>query len=140
MITKDTLSIATLLDVLKAAFVEASVDGDGDIVTREDYRAYIQVPSGAECIRFLAQFSSTETATRDGLLSYANRVNAALRVPRAYLVEGADIPTTGKRAMVIDEYVYVDAGLEEASFISSLRRFHRALRSVVEQDSDNVMA
>ena len=134
MITKETLSIARLMEVLKAAYMEASLDSDGDIVTREDYRAYVQVPESADAMRYLAQFSVNTSASRDGLLEFTNRVNAGLRVPRAYLVD-AD----GRRSIVIDEYVYVDAGLEESSFISSLRRFHRSLRAVVQQDTDNVL-
>ena len=68
------------------------------------------------------------------MLEYANQVNAQLRVPRAYLID-----VEGRRSIVIDEYVYVDAGLAEASFISALRRFHRSLRSAVDQDKDNVL-
>lgn len=75
--------------------------------------------------------------SKELLLEYANKVNSALRVPRAYLFDGE---VGGRRAMVIDEYVYIDSGLAEASFVSSLRRFHRALRSAVEQDTGNVLA
>ena len=134
MITKESLSIASLMEVLKTAYVEASLDPDGDILSKEDYRVYVQVPAGADSIRFLTQFASSAGASRDGLLEYANRVNAQLRVPRAYLIDAE-----GRRSIVIDEYVYVDAGLAEASFISALRRFHRSLRSAVDQDTDNVL-
>ena len=63
MITRETLSIARLMEVLTTAYVEASLDTDGDILTKEDYRVYVQVPAGADSIRFLTQFSAATGAS-----------------------------------------------------------------------------
>jgi hypothetical protein len=135
MITQEGLSTESLLEILKTAFVEASLDPDNDIVTKEDFHVYVQVPSGANAIRFMSQFTANPSADAPAVLVYVNRVNQNLRLPRAYSIDGPE-----RRAVVFDQYVYIDAGIAESSFVSALRRFHRSIRSAVDQDTENALS
>jgi hypothetical protein len=106
------------------------------VITAEGLvKVYIQVPSGANAIRFMSQFSAQAAAERSVILEYVNRVNRNLRLPRAYFMEMED-----RKSVIFDHYLYVDSGIAEASFVASLRRFHRVLRSAVDQDTENALA
>jgi hypothetical protein len=134
MIPKNGATIQALFEVLQAAFYDSSIEADGDILTREDYRVWVQAPD-SNVIRFLSQFSLNPAGGHADRLEYVNAVNSQLRLPRACLFEGK-----GRWWVIFDHYVYVDGGLPKSSFVAMLRRFHRALDGAIKVDANDVLA
>jgi hypothetical protein len=134
MIPRNGATIAALFEVLQAAFYDASIEPDGDILTREDYRVWVQAPD-TNAIRFLSQFSVKPSGDHADRLEYVNAVNGRLRIPRAALFKGTD-----QWWLIFDHYVYVDGGLPKSSFVAMLRPFHRSLDGAIKLDTKDVLA
>jgi hypothetical protein len=131
MITTEGLSIATIQQLLNDAYFEVSLDQDGDIVVKDQYRSWVQVPPSADCVRFMSQFGAKPEAADVAKIAFANRVNQQLRVPRAYLNQHG--------GFTFDHYVYVEGGLPKRNLVQVLRRFMRSLQMALDLDELDVV-
>ena len=120
-----------LRDLFVGAYMDASLDEDGDVLVKESYRSYLVPAQDAAWIRLFCPFKGNETATMPDKLTYANKINAELIVVRTYV--------TDKGGFVFEEYLPVEGGITKRAIVLATRRFHRMVESAVRADEKNVL-
>ena len=120
-----------LRDLFLSAYMDASLDEDGDVLVKEAYRAYLVPAQDAAWIRLYSPFKGNEATTMEDKLAYANKVNADLIIVRAYVTE--------KGGFIFEEYLPVEGGITNRALVLATRRFHRMLESAVRADDKNVL-
>ncbi len=120
-----------LRDLFVAAYMDATLDEDGDVLVKEQYRSYLVPASDAAWIRLYSPFKSNEAATMEDKLAYANKINADMIVVRTYV--------TDKGGFIFEEYLPVEGGITKRALVLATRRFHRMLESAVRADEKNVL-
>lgn len=120
-----------LRDLFVAAYMDASLDEDGDVLVKERYRSYLVPASDAAWIRLYSPFKSSEAVSMEDKLAYANKINADMIVVRTYV--------TDKGGFIFEEYLPVEGGITKRALVLATRRFHRMLESAVRADEKNVL-
>jgi hypothetical protein len=120
-----------LRDLFVAAYMDAALDEDGDVVVKESYRSYLMPSQDAAWIRLYSPFKASEAATMEDKLAYVNKVNNDLVIVRAYV--------TSSGGFVFEEYLPVEGGITKRAIVFAVRRFHRMLESAVRADEGNVL-
>lgn len=120
-----------LKDLFLAAYMDASLDDDGDVMVKEQYRTYLIPASDNAWIRLYSPFKTNEAAAPEDKLAYVNKVNADLIIVRAYVTE--------KGGFIFEEYLPVEGGITKRALVLAVRRFHRMLEAAVRADVKNVL-
>jgi hypothetical protein len=120
-----------LRDLFVSAYMDSSLDEDGDVLVKETYRSYLVPAQDAAWIRLYSPFKGNEAATMADKLAYANRINAELILVRTYV--------TDKGGFIFEEYLPVEGGINKRALVLATRRFHRMLESAVRADDKNVL-
>jgi hypothetical protein len=120
-----------LRDLFVAAYMDASIDEDGDVLVKESYRSYLVPSQDAAWIRLYSPFKGNEATALEDKLAYANKVNADLIIVRAYVTE--------KGGFIFEEYLPVEGGITKRALVLAVRRFHRMLESAIRADEKNVL-
>ena len=120
-----------LRDLFIAAYMDASLDEDGDVLIKESYRSYLVPNSDASWIRLYSPFKGNEAASMEDKLAYVNKVNADLVIVRAYV--------TDKGGFIFEEYLPVEGGTTKRAIVLATRRFHRMLESAIRADEKSVL-
>lgn len=123
-------------DALKTLFQEAymdvSVDTDGDLIVKDNYRCYLRPDPDGRLISIYAIFGSSAEALQPDKLAYINRVNDQVKLIRA------SVSANGK--FFFDYYLSVEGGISKRSIVMAVRRFFSCLGSALREDTDNVVA
>jgi hypothetical protein len=123
-------------DALKAlfeeAYMEVSVDSDGDLIVKDNYRCYLRPDQDGRLISIYAIFGCAEGALPEDKLTYINRVNDQVKLIRA------SVSSNGK--FFFDYYLSVEGGISKRSIVLSVRRFFSCLGSALREDTGNVVA
>jgi hypothetical protein len=120
-----------LKDLFVAAYMDASLDEDGDVLIKEQYRSYLIPSSDAAWIRLYSPFKGNPEATNDDKLAYANKVNKDLIIVRAYVNDNG--------GFIFEEYLPVEGGITKRALVFAVRRFHRMLETAIRSDEKNVL-
>ena len=120
-----------LRDLFVAAYMDASLDEDGDVLVKEQYRSYLVPSNDAAWIRLYSPFKSNPSATLEDKLAWANKINADLIVVRTYVAESG--------GFIFEEYLPVEGGITKRALVLATRRFHRMLESAIRSDDKNVL-
>jgi hypothetical protein len=120
-----------LKDLFVAAYMDASLDEDGDVLIKESYRSYLIPSQDAVWIRLYSPFKGNESATMEDKLAYANKVNRDLIIVRAYVNDNG--------GFIFEEYLPVEGGITKRAVVLATRRFHRMLESAIRADEKNVL-
>ena len=132
LIAPENLSKEFLKAILDAAFVDASFDGDGDLMVKEQVRCYVLLDDSKERIRLLAQFRFLESATPGQRLECANQINSQYIIARAIVGPGNalrftwDIPVAG--------------GITRKAFVLALKRFCTIPHEAIGACAGNLIA
>jgi hypothetical protein len=116
MITPENLSAELLRPILEAAYMEVSVDSDGDLLVKDRIRCFV-IPNreSKDRIKLLAQFGFAPSASQLERLEMVNKINADY-----IMVKSTVRPNDGLRF----EYdVMVGGGLTSRNFVLTLKRF-----------------
>jgi hypothetical protein len=123
-------------DALKAlfeeAYMEVSVDTDGDLIVKDNYRCYLRPDQDGRLISIYAIFGANEAAAEADKLAYINRVNDQVKLIRA------SVSANGK--FFYDYYLSVEGGISKRSVVLAVRRFFSCLGSALREDTANVVA
>jgi hypothetical protein len=123
-------------DALKAifgeAFMDASLDTDGDLIVKDNYRCYLRPDSDGRLISVYAIFGANESAAAADKLAYVNRVNDQVKLIRA------SVSDNGK--FFFDYYLSIEGGVSKRSIVLAVRRFFSCLASALREDTTNVVA
>jgi hypothetical protein len=117
IITPENVTKELLKAICDAAYMETSVDADGDVVVRDGgIRGYLILSSHHRHIRIMAQFSVTEGANKFEVLEFLNRVNDEYVLVRCALINNG-------KGVRFDHYVCLPGGVRPANLVQTIKRF-----------------
>jgi hypothetical protein len=126
------ISVETLKALFEEAYMEASIDTDGDLIVKDNYRCYLRPDPDGRLISIYAIFGANPDATPEDKLAYANRVNDQVK-----LIRGS---VSGNGKFFFDYYLSVEGGISKRAVVMSVRRFFSCLGSALREDTANVVA
>ena len=126
------ISQDTLKKMFEEAYMEVSVDTDGDLIVKDNYRCYLRPDPDGRLISIYAIFGASETAAPADKLTYINHVNDQVKMIRA------SVSANGK--FFFDYYLSVEGGVSKRAIVMSVRRFFSCLGSALREDTANVVA
>ncbi|MGA3058548.1 MAG: YbjN domain-containing protein [Candidatus Limnocylindrales bacterium] len=122
----------TLKKLFEEAYMEVSVDTDGDLIVKDNYRCYLRPDPDGRLISVYAIFGANSSAKQADKLAYVNHVNDQVKLIRA------SVSANGK--FFFDYYLSVEGGISKRSIVMSVRRFFSCLGSALREDTANVVA
>jgi hypothetical protein len=131
LIYPENITKEGLRDLFVQAYMDASLDEDGDVLVKEQYRSYLVPSSDAAWIRLYSPFKANEQAAQEDKLAYVNKINADLIIVRAYVNQNG--------GFIFEEYLPVEGGITKRALVLATRRFHRMLESAIRADDKNVL-
>jgi len=120
-----------LAKVFKDAFMDVTVESDGDLKIKDVYNAFVSTDEKSRFIRFRVLIRCSETADDGARLKYTNSVNTEFIVVRA---------TDRKSAIVYDYYLIIEGGVTKKNIVLTFRKFMPCVGSAVAADSTGVLA
>jgi hypothetical protein len=121
-----------LKKLFEEAYMETSIDKDGDVIVQDNYRCYLRPDQDGRLISVYAIFGTQESASMADKLAYVNRVNDQVKLIRA------SVSSNGK--FFFDYYIAVEGGITKRSIVLGVRRFFSCLGSALKEDTGNVVA
>lgn len=125
------ISAAALKQLFEEAYMEVSVDTDGDVIVKDNYRCYLRPDPDGRLVSIYAIFGAAEAEGADKL-AYVNRVNDQVKMIRA------SVSANGK--FFFDYYLSVEGGISKRAVVMAVRRFFSCLGSALREDTGNVVA
>lgn len=134
LIYPEGISTDSLKKLLEEAYMEVSVDTDGDLIVQDNYRCYLRPDPDGRLISVYAIFGANDDAVISAKLAYVNRVNDQIKLIRV------SVSDNGK--FFFEYYVSVEGGVTKRSIAMAVRRFFSCLASALkeETDTENVVA
>jgi hypothetical protein len=132
LILPEAVSTDSLRELFEQAYMEVSVDSDGELVVKEDYLCYLRPDQDGRLILVYAVFGAAKGAQDADKLAFVNYVNDQIKLIRA------SISASGR--FTFDYYIPVDGGVSRRSLVLAVRRFLSCLRQAIAADTGNVMA
>jgi hypothetical protein len=126
------ISADALKKLFEEAYMEVSVDTDGDVIVKDNYKCYLRPDPDGRLISFYAIFGAADGAADPDKLAYINRVNDQVKLIRA------SVSANGK--FFFDYYFSVEGGVSKRAIVMSVRRFFSCLGSALREDTANVVA
>jgi Putative bacterial sensory transduction regulator len=121
-----------LKKLFEEAYMEVSIDSDGDLIVRDNYRCYLRPDPDGRLISIYAIFGADDKAVEADKLAYINRVNDQVKLIRA------SVSSNGK--FFYDYYLSVEGGISKRAVVMAVRRFFSCLGSALREDTGNVVA
>jgi hypothetical protein len=131
LVTPETVSKDMLKTLFTDAYMDTSVDNDGDIVVKDSYRAWVMPATDGTWIRLYSLFKPNPAASAEDKLAFVNRLNDELIILRAWVTD------TG--GFGFEWYVPVEGGTTKKAIVFAVKRFHHLLQSAVNKDDKNVI-
>ena len=126
------INAESLKQLFEEAYMEVSVDTDGDLIVKDNYRCYLRPDPDGRLISIYAIFGAAAEAAQPDKLVYINRVNAQVKLIRA------SVSANGK--FFFDYYPSVEGGISKRAIVLAVRRFFSCLGSALREDTGNVVA
>lgn len=123
LITPDNVSKELLLSLFDAAFMEASLDDDGDVVVRDECMCIVVPSKEKKKIRLLTIFRFSPSTTEVQQLAAVNEIN------KGYVIVKA---TVGKGGRLFLEYdLALDGGVTRKAVVLLVKRFCSIPRAAI---------
>ena len=113
LITADNVSKELLQSIFDAAFMETSIDGDGDLVVKNDFWTFVLPYKEARYINILTFFDFKPEATMSQRLDCANNIN------KDFVIARAAVMSNGKLFLSYD--FSLDGGLSKKYFVLTVK-------------------
>jgi hypothetical protein len=137
MIEKSEFTAQALLDIYKTAYMDATMDDDGDISVKIDgikVGAIADPDRGFFSLR--AIFGVRPTATRQQILELCNRLNDHLVMARFCLPDATPEP-----CMYVDHFTVLEGGITGEEVVNATRRIVTVIGGgFARYDTDDVIA
>jgi hypothetical protein len=122
-----------LHDLMEAAYMSVSYDGDGDVIVKEVYNIWLFPDNEGRRIWLMSSFRTKPEKSDAERLEYVNRVNDSLAMIRAFVKQGG-------AGIGFDYYIPVEGGITKQAIVLTVRTFARVLQSAIAQDNTDVLA
>ena len=132
IVLPEHVSAEMLNTLFTEAYMESSIDKDGDVQLVETYRSYVVPGNENRWLRVFAVFGANTEASLEDKLEFVNRVNADVAIVRTY------VDSTGR--FIFEHYIPVEGGITQRAIVLVVRRFHRVLEAAIRKDERNVIS
>jgi hypothetical protein len=132
LIFPEGVSSDALKQLFEEAYMDVSVDTDGDLIVKDSYRCYLRPDPDGRLVSIYAIFGANPAATDQAKMAYVNHVNDQIKLIRA------SVSASGK--FFFDYYVAIEGGVTKRSVVMAVRRFFGCLNQALKEDSENVVA
>ncbi len=128
----EDVNSAVLKEMFDDAYMETSIDTDGDVKIKEKYSCYLRPDPDGRLVAVYAIFGAQDGAAGQAKLDYVNRVNDKVKLIRASVM--------GDGRYFFDYYIPVDGGITKKGVVLAVRRFLSCIEAAMSEDSDNVVS
>jgi len=132
LILPEAINSDVLKKLFEDAYMDVSVDTDGDLIVKDNYRCYLRPDPDGRLISIYAIFGSNPASVDQDKLAYVNKVNDQVKMIRA------SVSANGK--FFYDYYLSVEGGITKRAVVLAVRRFFSCLSSALKEDEGNVVA
>lgn len=116
MITSDNLSVEMLKGIFEDAYIETSIDDDGDILVKEACKVFVRPDMERKNrIRFFTIFGFNDSASQMDRLDCVNKIN------NEYIMVTACATDNG--GLIFRYDMSIEGGLPKKSLVLALKRF-----------------
>lgn len=134
LIPADQFNNQKILEIYKAAYIDAQMDDDGDVCATVDGIKFIaRTLDDRPFFVISALFGSRPDATREQLLEFANRINYETILVRCC------IPNLSPPAVYFDHYTMTAGGITGEEVIRVSQRFVKVIQDTSSLDTDNLL-
>ena len=126
------MTAESLKVIFDEAYMETSIDSDGDLVIKDGYRCFLKPDPDGRLLAACSIFGAADGASPQAKLEFVNRVNDQVKVIRASVMKDG--------RYFFDYYVPVEGGITKKAVVLAVRRFLSCLSSAMAQDTDNVVS
>lgn len=136
LISKDELTSVKLLEIYQRAYIDASLDSDGEVRLNLDGLTMFAISyPDRGLLRFRLGFSIKPNATRQQLIELCNRINDQLIFIRASYPVSME-PGLG---VLLDYYLDTTSGVTGHEIINGTRRFRSVVGGLPPLDTDRII-
>jgi hypothetical protein len=132
LIHPEEVSSASLKQLFDEAYMETSIDSDGDVRIKDKYSCFLRPDADGKMVAVYAIFGVNESAQPAAKLEFVNRVNDQVKLIRASVM--------GDGRFFFDYYISVDGGITKRAVVMVVRRFLSCIEAAMAQDTGNVVA
>jgi hypothetical protein len=116
LITTENVSPNFLKTIFDAAFMESSIDGDGDLVVKDRCNCVLLVSENKDRITLYVRFGFKSSASRLERLECANKINTEWAIVRARVSDLNDL-------LVFQYDILIGPGLSKKALVLAVKRF-----------------
>ncbi len=131
IVQPEDVSKDMLLSLFRAAYMDVSLDSDGDIMLKDVYRSWVFPSNDGRLIRLMSQFNVNPKASHADKLAYVNKVNDEIVLIRACV--------TANGSIRYDYHISVQGGTTRQGIVMAVKRFYSTLNTALEQDDRHVL-
>lgn len=131
LVNAEKLSREQLRSIFDAAFMEYSLDSDGDIIVREGCSIFVLPDKERRRIRLLAQYGFKPTATLAQKLEAVNKMNAEYIIVRACAHENS---------LRFDYDVLLEVPISPKALILAIKRFAKIPNAALNDHALDIVA
>ena len=132
MLLPEDVNSESVKKVFDDAYMEASLDSDGDVKIKDRYSCFLRPDPDGRLIALYAIFGANPAAQQPAKLEYINRVNDQVKLIRGSVM--------GDGRYFFDYYIPIEGGITKKAVVLATRRFLGCIQAAMEQDTGNVVA
>lgn len=121
-----------LHSLFTSAYMDASLDSDGDLMIKEGFSFWVFPQADGRRIRLMGLFRANSSSSLSDRLVFVNRVNDELVLIRAYLRENGNFG--------FDYYIHVEGGITKRNIVIATKLFASLIGTAVRKDENDVVA
>ena len=125
------LTTQKLTSLLEDAYINFSLDSDGDIIVEGGYRFFVLPGPEKNFLTFVSRFRWNTASSEMQRYQLANRVNDTVIGIRACVED---------RALCLDLQMLSDGGITKKNIVMSIKRFENLIRVAISKDTDDILA
>lgn len=116
MISRENLTKELLKSVFDSAYMEATIDGDGDLMVKDMVNCWVYPSESKDYVTLVSRFGFKESASALERLQCVNSMNYHFFLIRAMVVQEHNV-------LRFDYDVYVGSGISKKHFIQLVKKF-----------------
>ncbi|MEO3742187.1 YbjN domain-containing protein [Plantactinospora sp. B5E13] len=131
ILTPENVSTERLRQIFDQAYLETSIDEDGDLEVTDGISCWVRASSDGRRIQLMTLIRVDQASSMESRLQLANRINDEMAVLRA--------AATGHDGFCFDHYLGVVGGLPVRNLVMSTRDFLQAVRAAFQFDEAGIL-
>jgi hypothetical protein len=114
LITSDNVSPELVKSVFDAAFMDATIDSDGDVLVKDAVRVFVRMPEKKDRLRLFCLFGFKSNASQTAQLQCVNLINAE------YIM----ICASAQNSKLVFRYdLLIGSGITKKTLVHAVKRF-----------------